>query len=190
MRDDKIIDMNQRRAHNEAILAEQLSFINARMEAYETLLSSRWAIVRAIIRPKWLANAVNVIQAALMKAHADEMRKIREKKKEEAAKPKLTIVGPNGIKAMVALVALILTSGCVSRPYHTSEMAKAYKTGYDQADKECLALQARIAKYMESLKERLRRYDQLDEKGNLKPLKKWTGDTWEDDVNEDKPWAK
>lgn len=169
-------DMNQRRAANEVLLYKQFQFLNTRMEAYETVLTSRSTMLKAILNPKWLAREVNLRQALLMKAHDDAMREVAKKQKEEAAKPKLTIVGANGIKAMVAIIAFALFSGCVSNKYHAAKVAEAYKVGYDQADKECLDLQNRIAGYVNSLKDRLKKYGQLDEKGNLKPLKKWTGD--------------
>jgi hypothetical protein len=189
MKDGDIINMNARRAQTEAILSRQLSFLNSRMDAYEKVLASLWAVLRAIFNPLWLQNAVNEKQMALLRSQQEEMDRFAQMRKEEQSKPKLTIVNPNGIK--LAVLAMLILTSCVSMKTHKAKVAEAYKTGYETADAECIDLQKRIARYIVNLKERLKRFNQVNEKGELIPLKKWHGtDTWEDDPDPDAPWMK
>lgn len=97
MRDGNILEMNQRRAQNEVILYRQMTFLNTRLEAYETVLSSRLAMVRALIDPRWLRKAVNETQMYLMAMHDERMEASAKKAKEQEQKPKITIVGANGL---------------------------------------------------------------------------------------------
>jgi hypothetical protein len=164
MRDGQIFDLNQRRAKNEALLYRQIGFLNTRMEAFEAVLSTRWAMIRAVLNPQWLKAAVNKKQLEIMKAHDDELK---EAAKENAMKPKLTIV-----KAVAVILAFGLFSGCVSKTYHKRVVENAYTIGFTEADEECIELQRKIQSYVGPLQERLRRFNQLNDDGSLRGLPK------------------
>ena len=85
--------MNTRRAENEIRLYKQIQFLNTRMRAYEKVLSSRKAMLKAIFNPEWLKQAVDVAQLDFLAEHDREMREAAEKVKAERPKAKLTIVG-------------------------------------------------------------------------------------------------
>jgi len=87
MRDAQVYKMHESEARRVALLYKQFEFLMTRMEAYETVLSSRKAMLRAIWNPAWLKGAVDEIQTALLKVSQEKMR--------EAA-GKIKVFGTNG----------------------------------------------------------------------------------------------
>lgn len=81
--------MHEAEIRRAALLFQQFEFLNTRLAAYEAVLSSRKAMFRAMWNPGWLKRAVDTIQAALI-GQANEQRK------QQASKPRLTVVGANG----------------------------------------------------------------------------------------------
>lgn len=176
MRESQIFDMNQRRAENEVKLYKMATFCNMRMESFETVLKSSTLRDRLswLINPSKLIKRVNTAHLEAMKAHDEAARKSAAEVK---AKPKLTLVGANGIKPLAAIVlALFLSSGCVTKAKYHRDVLTAHAKGYEAADKECIGLQRKLMSYLGDLQERLKRFNQLDSSGNLYPLKKPEGE--------------
>ena len=174
------MDMNDRRAKNEALLYRQFQFLNTRMEAYETVLSSRKAMFRALWNPKWLKAAVDAIQMALMKAHDEKMKAIVEEKK----KPKLAVPKP-GLTVVTALLLGLLFSGCVSKRYHDFALGEATVKIQD-----CEKVNRALVNEIAAKTKRLDAFNQVDEYGRLRPLRKWEGDTEGWDVDGTEEWLK
>ena len=97
MRDDKIIQLNARNAQNVATLYKQIVRLDARQQALERVLSNRWSFIGAILNPRWFWQSVDALHAVLMRNHDEQIQKAAEAMKEESRKPKLAIVGANGI---------------------------------------------------------------------------------------------
>jgi hypothetical protein len=100
MRDGQVYEMNHRRAQNEAVLYKQIHFLASRMETFENVIRGSSLIDRI----RWVSNpfrfivAVDMAHLRLMKKHEQLAREDAEKAKEQAQKPKITIVGANGLE--------------------------------------------------------------------------------------------
>jgi hypothetical protein len=178
MKDGNVYNITDKINGKLASLYRQLQFLNTRIVSYETVLSSRKAMLMGIWNPRWLKDMVDAMQLELLKKHDEDMFKAKEKAKQEALKPKLSIISPvSGFKAVgLILIVSCLFGGCVSMSTHKKEMKRMYDEGYEGANFECVNLQKRIKTYIESLQERLRLFNQVDPKGELYPLKpEWKG---------------
>ena len=67
------------------------------------------------------------------------------------------------ILALLGLVAL--ASGCAA---WNKAIVKSYNDGYQAANQECMTVQIKMAEEMESLKARLKKFNQIDKDGNLR----------------------
>lgn len=179
MREGFLIKQNQDQAKNILTIYNQLKFIDSRMQAFEAVLENRWDMLKAIWNPKGFKKAVDEMQIYIMHKHDQKVNEAVQKAQAEAQKPKLSIISPNGFKGvgMVVLFAFALFPGCVSTKFHKKEMERSRSEGYASANLECLTLQKKIQNYINSLNERLKKFNQLDSAGNLVPLKpKFKGD--------------
>lgn len=194
MRDTKIYEMRDQEAKRLAMLYRQVQFIQTRIDAYEKVLSTTGSVFKAFLNRSWLKYEVDRVQVELLKEHDEMIKASVEKAKEEAKKPKLSIVGANGIsKLTVAVLMLFVISGCVSKKTYNHGLKDSYQSGYKAADQECIGLQKKYISYIESLKDRLKRFNQIDENGELRKLKKFEGDVSEggwDDPKGNEPWMK
>ncbi len=96
MRDGKIIEMRDNELRRFTVMARQLMFIQTRIEAYETILSKRWNILRGTFSPSWLIKQVDAEQLRLLNEHDEQVRKAQEQSKEERLKSRLTVLTPDG----------------------------------------------------------------------------------------------
>lgn len=162
-----------------AMLYRQVQFIQARVDAYEAILSNPLNVLRGIFRRKWLKQRVGELQLALIQKHDAELKQAVEVVKAEKMKPKLTVVGANGIpKLALVLVAALAFSGCVTKRVYKADVEKARTEGYEKANRECLALQQKIAIYVTSLQDRLRKFNQLNEDNSLRTKKNDDSKSW------------
>lgn len=95
MRDHEVYRMAKGLQDQTALIYRQVQFLNTRLSAIEAVLESRIGLLKALFSSTWLKNTVDNVQKALLKQHDDEMRALAEKKKEEAQKPKITLL--NGV---------------------------------------------------------------------------------------------
>lgn len=195
MRDESIYNMKSGLDHKVAILYQQVNFVNMRIAAYESVLSNKWMMFKAIFDPKFVQGKVDEAQMELIKKHDMEVMERMKKAKEEAAKPKIQVVTANGIPKLVALLAILMFPSCVSLNKHNAKVEEAFSNGYKQADRECVELQTKIGAYITQMQERLRRFGQLNEDGSLKTEKRnngkgWNGDTDRNEVKGTEPWQK
>ena len=195
MRDESIYNMKSGLDNKVAILYQQVNFVNMRMAAYESVLSTKWMMFKAIFDPKGIQSLVDTAQMKLIQRHDQEVAERMKKAKEESAKPKIQVVSANGMPKIVALLAILLFPSCVSINKHNAKVDEAYHRGYKQADQECTDLQKKIGGYITQLQERLRRFGQLNDDGSLKTDKRnngkgWNGDTDSYDVTGSEPWQK
>lgn len=98
MREFEVRAMHEADARRMSLILRQFEFMKTRFDAYETVLSSRKAMFRALWNPAWLRRAVDAVQATYLNMIDEQRKAAAEKVKEEASKPKLTIVGANGLK--------------------------------------------------------------------------------------------
>lgn len=177
MRDGQIYKMQESEQQRFVILYRQVNFLNMRVEAYESVLVSRWAMIRAILNPLWLKRQVDAAQLAMLQEHDAAMREKTQKAKEEAAKPK--IISPFTLKPVaVALLALGLASGCVSTRTHRKalENEKALCTATQGAQaKESQKVIRAMENEIAAKNKRLKKFNQIDEAGRLRPLQKEEG---------------
>lgn len=92
MRDANVLALNAHTAQNVAALYKQIVRMDARQQAFERVLSGRWAFLGAILNPRWFWASVEAVHQSLMKSHDEQVRKAAEEIKAEARKPKLTMV--------------------------------------------------------------------------------------------------
>lgn len=194
MRDEKIFQMRDQEAKRLAMLYRQVQFIQTRVDAYEKVLSTTSAVFKAFLNRSWLKYEVDRMQMELLKEHDEMIKASVEKAKEEAKKTKLTIVSGNGLSIAVFLfIAMSIFSGCVTKQTYNKGMKESYQAGFKDADQECIQLQKKYVSYIDTLKERLKRFNQIDENGELRKLKKFEGDVsdggW-DDPKGNEPWMK
>lgn len=97
MRDDQILNLHNDEKKRLAIIYRQVMFIQTRIEAYETVLSNRWNVLRGTFDPQSIKKLVDMEQLRLIRKHDEEVRENEEKNKQERLKPKLSIISPNGI---------------------------------------------------------------------------------------------
>lgn len=85
MRDETIKRMHEANLGREMLLLRQFEFLNTRQLAYEEVLSSRMAILRAIWNPGWLKSRVDLKQSQLL----EECRRAMEAAKAVKVVPKI-----------------------------------------------------------------------------------------------------
>jgi len=149
-----------------AILYRQIQFLDTRLRAYEAVLHTPMDIISAIFFRKSFQERVNILQKALLAEHDQKIREVAQKQREEALKPKINIVGP-----LTTLALLFFLSGCYTPSQYKQHEKESYDRGYAAANTECLALQAKIGFYVASMLERLKLFNQIDERGELRKLK-------------------
>lgn len=172
MRDDKIYQMRNQEIQRFQAMVRQLLFVQTRMESFEEVISKRWNVLRGILSPSWLIKKVDEVQLARFKEHDEKVKAAQEKAKESISN-KISIVSANGLAklSLALLVVSMLGSGCVSRKFHNSELKRIYAEGFEAADFQCIQIQKKISEYTNSLVLRLRKFNQIDSKGNLYPEK-------------------
>lgn len=152
-------------------LYRQVQFLNARQQAYEMLLNSKWDILKALWNPNALKADVDKYQLAILQKHDEDMKKRAQEAMQEAQKPKLIVPNaPNGIKPLIAIaLVLSLFQGCVSKSYHKKEMKRAYDEAKEGSDFQYAQANKNCEKQMEILNQKLRQA-----KNDKKPV--WRGD--------------
>ena len=179
MRDEKIIQAQDQERKRAAVIYRQLQFLDSRFLAYEKVLGSTWNKLKSIFNHKWLMKEVERVQFEILREHDKAINEAAERAKEEKSKPKLTIVGANGISKLVILfVAGVFASGCVS-------LKKYKQMEYDLVQNQLKTFQEldnckKVSKAQENeiraKTDRLKRFNQVDEKGNLRKLNMFKGD--------------
>lgn len=98
MREAEIRLMQQRNAARSALMLNQFSFLETRGRAMESVLSNSpiWKRLWWILSPVGIWKEVDALQLRLMTEEKAKMAAAVEKAKEDARKPRLTIVGANG----------------------------------------------------------------------------------------------
>jgi hypothetical protein len=96
MREAEFRAQRQADMNRVALIIRQLEFVQLRMEAFESVIAE---VAKPMFEkdPEWLKNRLDVKHLELLNKAAEEARVMAEKAKEEARKPKLTIVGANGL---------------------------------------------------------------------------------------------
>lgn len=72
----------------------QMVFVDTRLQAFEKVFVSRWALMKAIFNPRSFWKLVDVLHFNILQQHDSELQKAKE---EITSKPKLTIVKANGL---------------------------------------------------------------------------------------------
>lgn len=196
MRDEKIIQAQEQERKRTAIIYRQLQFLDSRFLAYEKVLGSTWNKLKFIFNHKWLVKEVERVQLEILKEHDKAMMEAAEKANEEKAKPKIKIVGANGIpKLGLMLVAALLSIGCVSLKKHNDIIASISKSDFSSKSEleQCQREQAQMRNELKAKTDRLRRFNQVDENGNLRKLNLFKGEVdpngW-DGPDGSEPWLK
>lgn len=196
MRDGQILEIQKQEAKRLAMVYRQLQFVDTRISAYEKVLSSTWNKLKAMLNHAWLIREVEKQQLEMLKAHDDVIREKAEKVKEEKVKTKLTIVGANGISKLgIVLIAGLFASGCVSaKKFRKMEADMAHNQLQTfVALEECRKAYKVQSNELRAKTERLKRFNQLDEQGNLRKLNIFKGDVdpegW-DGPDGSEPWLK
>lgn len=174
MREETILQMNKNRANNEALLYRQFEFLETRMRAFELALATHPFI--AVLRPKAFKRIVNELHRAYLIEADEKMAESVKRIKEEKAKPKLTLIGANGLVAVV--LACLFFSGCVSKRQYAHDMAGVQNQLIDCRYESSIKDREIAAKT-----KRLAQFNQVDEKGVLRPLitAKGTSEGWDTD---------
>lgn len=168
MRDESIFEMQKQQARRVAIIYRQLQFLDSRMLAYEKVLSSTWNKLRALFSRKWMMAQVEKEQLEILRIHDEQIKEASEKAQEEKAKPKLTIVGANGISKLCLLFTVsVFASGCVSLKTHRLAM------------KECALVQGNLRNEINAKTDRLRRFNQINEDGSLRTKRNDDSKGWD-----------
>jgi len=162
MRDEEIMAKLAYEKKRAAVIYRQTIFVDTRLQAFETVLQYRFNIIRAFLSPLWLLKKVNQIQLGLLSAHDKALS-------EQTEKPKIQITSANGIwpaAAVILCLSLLFLSpvGCAS----AKATEKARLQGFAEADAQCIDLQNKLQVYVESLKQRLMQFNQLNEDGTLR----------------------
>lgn len=196
MRDGNIFRMTDDINKKIAVLYKQIQFLDSRLMAYESLFEDRKNFLLAFFKPEKFRKQVDAIQLKFLELHDAQLRKAMQEKKEEAAKPKLTLP-PNmnkgnglAVAGMILLVSFTF-AGCVTKKTYKKGIEQYYKEGYEAAEFKCNTDQRATKEYTQSLLERLKKFNQVDDKGNLYPPKpKWKGAQVEDEVTGKESWQK
>lgn len=198
VRDQEIYKMREFDSKNMVTLYRQIQFIQTRLQAYEivTFEMSLIDVIKSLFSRKALREKVDQVQIKLIQEHDQLAKESIEKKKEESSKPKLTIVGANGIsKLAVFFIAGLFASGCISLKKHNkivSQMAHD-NSNANALLEDCKKVSKSKDNELRAKTERLKRFNQLDDKGNLRPLRPWKGDKdpegW-DGPDGSEPWLK
>jgi len=199
MRNGNVYDrLNEANDKKVATLYRQIQFIQTRLQAYEIVTFEMGLIdvIKSLFSRKTLRTRVDQVQLRLIQEHDQAAKESLEKSKEEKTKPKLTIVGANGIsKLTFILVVGALSSGCVSIKKHNKIVASM---AHDNANATALLDNCKkVAKSQENeikaKTARLHRLGQVDNAGNLRKWHPWEGDTdpngW-DGPDGSEPWLK
>lgn len=195
MRDGNVYEMNKHLEKKIAIMYRQIQFLDTRIQAYESVMANRKAILKAFWNPSWLKKAVEQIQLALLKMHDEKVKQVVEEKKQEAMKPKIimpTNIPPkNGVSGLVVALALMaFLPSCVSKKTYQKGIEQYHKEGYESAELKCKQEQEKTAEYIKSLVDRLRKFNQIASDGSLYPIKpKWKGSD-DNDVTGKESWQK
>jgi len=97
MRDDQIIDIRKRLNGDILLLHNQLVWLRTRQEAYESFYHDRKTKILGFLFPDWAAGAIDKIHLGLMNKYNQEMKEMADKIREDAKKPKIKIIGANGV---------------------------------------------------------------------------------------------
>lgn len=196
MRDGNILQMNQQMEKKFAAMYKQIQFLDCRQQAIELALRDFWSVFYFVFARKAFWKNVDLLQVGLLRKHDEKIHEMIKQKKEEAMKPKLTLppnVISNGAKLAVMVVCLFtLLPSCVSKKVYKKDIDNAYAQGYEGAKFECDKQLNTQSKYITSLVERLKKFNQVDEHGNLyEPKPKWPGKAGgSDDVKGNESWLK
>lgn len=198
VRDGNIYKMNELNDKKVATLYRQIMFMQTRMQAFEIVFAEIRLIelFKMAFNRKLFLSKVDQVQTMLIQEHDKAAKESIEKKKEESAKPKLTIVGANGIsKLAVFFIAGLFASGCISLKKHNkivSQMAHD-NSNANALLEDCKKVSKSKDNELRAKTARLKRFNQLDDKGNLRPLRPWKGDKdpegW-DGPDGSEPWLK
>lgn len=194
MRDGTIVEAFQKMegmvGNDIRLLNKTVTTLAMRMDAIQKVMfGSRFSFVIAglcsIFAPKMLERSITKVHQQIQ---ADYLAKV----KEQMEKAQKAVIHPDDLNPIkidrlkqVVNVAIVVVGlsfvGCVPK----SHIKKSYDDGFAKANTECLQLQGQIQNYIRGLEvsnaaktERLRKFNQVDEKGNL--ITKDTKDTKED----------
>lgn len=175
MRDGNIYRMTEQMDKRLSQMYKQIQFLDTRQQAYERATHGFWNLFDFIFRRKSFNETVDLLQLALLKQHDQKLGEAIRQKHEEMVKPKL-VLPSNGLTKAVAILLLFILPSCVSTKKYKEHVDTAYKEGYEANKFDCgLKLNEQDAK-IKALTERLDKFNQVDEKGALRPLKrKWKG---------------
>jgi hypothetical protein len=91
MRDDKIMSLHTSNTRRVMLLLRQVEFLETRIAAYESILSTFRGIAFSILMPSWLRRGVDLKQKELL---SDRDKKMREALEKPVIKP--VFVNGNG----------------------------------------------------------------------------------------------
>jgi hypothetical protein len=96
MREAELRAQRQADMNRVALIIRQLEFVQLRMQALESVIAE---VAKPMFEkdPTWLTKRLDEKHMEYLSKAAEEARVMAEKAKEEARKPKLTIVGANGL---------------------------------------------------------------------------------------------
>lgn len=98
MRDSQIHTMQAINARRSGMLLDRFVYLDTRQRALETVMFglTLWSRIKLLFYPGDLKEIVDRVHIGLWNEEDKKRKDVVAKAKEEAAKPKLTIVGANG----------------------------------------------------------------------------------------------
>ncbi len=105
MRDGQVYAMQEANARRSGLILGQFTFLETRQRAFEIVCKSStlWKRLRFFWNPQYFMDDVDAVQMILLEDSKKKMAAASEKAKEDAAKPKLTIVGASGPAGVVSV---------------------------------------------------------------------------------------
>ena len=91
MRDSEVMRRMDNDSKSIKLALRQLGFIDMRIQAYEAVIKSRWAILQAIFNPAKLIAKINKKHLEFLRKHDEEIMKAKEIVKQDDMKPKLIV---------------------------------------------------------------------------------------------------
>jgi hypothetical protein len=91
MRDTNVYEIERALNKKVAALYKRTVFLDTRMRAFEVVLSRPWLALQFMLSPMKVMQRINVLHAALMKKHDEDMRA-----EMQAEAKRLTVVTANG----------------------------------------------------------------------------------------------
>lgn len=178
MRDSQIMSELRRMetmvGHDVRALTGMVSRVSMRIDAVQRVLfggrfSLIWAIAVSMVAPRLLAQAVDRMHKQVMAEFEAETEKRRNAGKTSVIAPTTGDIAKHGkgagVIGLIALMALFVGSGCVTKRFASQEYARGLAESSAACELEVESLKGELVKK----NARLRAFNQVDKDGRLLP---------------------